>query len=135
MHYIGKSKIGKQHSKPTITYPIIRLPVQCSKAIGTSVQIYKSEYAGQSVFVIIPDNEKSENLNQEVAQPNAKVVQPHHENDIESRISALESSIEGLKTLIFKNGELINDQSPKKQWARGDSNARPPPCEGDVITT
>gem|GEM_PF-6422370 len=47
MRYIGKSKIGKQYSKPTITYPIIRLPVQCSEAIGTSVQIFKSEHAGK----------------------------------------------------------------------------------------
>jgi len=62
MHYIGKSKIGKQYLKSTITYPIIRLPLQCSEAIGTSVQIYKSELAGQTVFVIIPDIEKSESV-------------------------------------------------------------------------
>lgn len=62
MRYIGKSKIGKQYSKPTITYPIICLPLQCSEAIGTTVQIFKSEHAGQSAFVIIPDNEDSERL-------------------------------------------------------------------------
>ncbi len=93
MQLIGKSKIGKQHSKPTITYPIIRLPFRCSEAIGTSVQIYKSEHAGQTVFVIIPDNEKSGSLKQEVAQPNVEVAQPVAENDTESRLSALESKI------------------------------------------
>ena len=25
--------------------------------------------------------------------------------------------------------------SPKNEWARRDSNSRPPPCEGDVITS
>jgi hypothetical protein len=67
MHYIGKSKIGKQYLKPSITYPIIRLPLQRSEAIGTSIQIYKSEHTGQSIFVIIADNEDSESLKQGVA--------------------------------------------------------------------
>ncbi len=100
MHYIGKSKIGKQYSKPTITYPIIRLPLQCSEAIGTSVQIYRSEYAGQAGFVILPDNEEGKSLKQKVAQPNAKVVQPIAETNIESRLSALESSTEVLESKI-----------------------------------
>jgi len=107
MQYIGKSKIGKQYSKPTITYPIIRLPLQCSEVIGTSVQIYELENAGQTIFVIIPDNEKSENVGQEVAQPNAKVVQPNHENDIESRLSALEPKIDETLKLIFSNQNQI----------------------------
>ncbi len=46
MRYIGKSKIGKHYSKPTIIYPIIRLPVQCSEAIGTSVQIFTQNMQG-----------------------------------------------------------------------------------------
>ena len=53
MHYIGKSKIGKQYSKPTITYPIIHLPLKCSEAICTSILICKTEHAGQTAFVII----------------------------------------------------------------------------------
>jgi hypothetical protein len=47
MRYIGKSKIVRQYSKPTIIYPIIRLPLQCSEAIGMSVQIFKSDQRGK----------------------------------------------------------------------------------------
>ena len=84
MHYLGKSKIGKQYSKPTITYPTIRLSVHCSEVIGTSVQIYKSEHAGQTAFVIIPDNKKSETVRQEVARPTSKVAQLETEINLES---------------------------------------------------
>jgi hypothetical protein len=121
MQFIGKSKIGKQYSKPTITYPIIRLPLQCSEAIGTSVKIFKSEHAGQTVFLIIPDNEKSENVRQEVAQPTSKVAQPAAETSIESSLSALESSIEALESKIikqielnFQSNESLKAKSPKE---------------------
>ena len=107
MHYIGKSKIGKQYSKPTITYPIIRLPLQCSEAIGTSVQLYKAEHAGQTLFVIIPDNEKSETVRQKVAQPTSKVAQLETEINLESRLLALESSTEKIIEPIFGNQNLI----------------------------
>jgi len=52
MHYIGKSKIGKQYSKPTITHPIIRLPLQFSEAIGKPVPIYKTENAGNPCLLL-----------------------------------------------------------------------------------
>jgi len=121
MHYIGKSKIGKQYSKPTITYPIIRLPLHCSEAIGSYVQIYKSEHAGQTVFVIIPDNKKGKSVRREVAQPTLKVAQLETETSIESRLSALKSSIEVLESKIdklielnFQNNELIESKSSKE---------------------
>jgi hypothetical protein len=126
MRFLGKSKIGKQHSKPTITYPIIRLPLQCSDSIGTSVQIYKSEHAGQTVFVIIPDDEKSGSLKQEVAQPNAKVVQPTSENNIEFHLSTLESSISDIKELLFQNLNNLtsNHQTTSKSRAEGGIRTR-----------
>ena len=114
MHYIGKSKIGKQYSKPTITYPIIRIPLHCSEAIGSYVQIYKSEHAGQTVFVIIPDNKKGKSVRREVAQPTLKVAQLETETSIESRLSTLESKIDKLTELNFQNNELIESKSSKK---------------------
>ena len=126
MHYIGKSKIGKQYSKPTITYPIIRIPLHCSEAIGSYVQIYKSEHAGQTVFVIIPDNKKGKSVRREVAQPTLKVAQLETETSIESRLSALKSSIEVLESKIdklielnFQNNELIESKSSKKMGSTG----------------
>ena len=54
MQFIGKSKIGKQYLKSTITHPIIRLPRQYSEAIGTSVRMYKSEHAGKPHLSLYP---------------------------------------------------------------------------------
>ncbi len=130
MRYIGKSKIGKQYSKPTIIYPIIRLPLQCSEAIGTSVQIYKTEHAGQSAFVIIPDHEDSERLRQEVAQLISKVAQPETENSIESRLSSLESQIAELKSLIFQGGSENNAESQNQRPRAGFEPASWPPQGG-----
>jgi len=52
--------------------------------------------------VIIPGDEEGERLTLEVAQPNAKVVQPNPENEFQYRLSALESKIDKLIDLIFR---------------------------------
>ena len=36
---------------------------------------------------------------------------------------------------ITSHSLVIISQKKEELWARGDSNARPPPCEGDVITS
>ncbi len=63
--------------------------------------------------MITPIIETSISLKQEVAQPNEKVVQPTKETNLKSRLTAIESSIEELKKLIFSNSELIEVKSPK----------------------
>ena len=73
-----------------------------------------SEHAGRPVFVIIPDTQEGESLKLEVAQPNAKVVQPVAENDVESRLSALESLIDEIKELIFQNNLIYSLKSSKE---------------------
>jgi hypothetical protein len=136
MHYIGKSKIGKQYSKPAIVYPIIRLPVHCSKAIGTSVQIYKSEHAGRTVFLIIPDNEDSERLRQEVAQPTSEVAQLETETNVESRISVLEFKINKLLGGNFQNNELLDDKTLKEVENKAPESGFEPesePRQGSMI--
>ena len=79
-----------------------------------SVQKYETEYAAQSVFVVISDNSEVDNLKQEVAQPNAKVVQPEAETGIENRFSKLESNIEGIKQLLFENFNILTPNQQKK---------------------
>ncbi len=46
----------------------------------------------------------------------------------------LDSAVSELRKLRHHNLVLIS-QNKEKEWARGDSNARPPPCEGDVIAS
>jgi hypothetical protein len=51
---------------------------------------------------------------QKVLKLNSKVLKQRLENDVESHLAALESSIEELKTLIFPNSVLLDEQSPKE---------------------
>ena len=69
-----------------------------------------------------------------VLQPDVEVVKPCGGRDNDLRLKALESQIAELKSLILLNeGDSLH--KPKNRWARGDSNARPSPCKGDVITS
>ena len=51
------------------------------------------------------------------------------EHSIESRLSALESQIVGLKLPLLSNESFFPHKN-ENQWARPDSNLRPPPFEG-----
>jgi hypothetical protein len=63
--------------------------------------------------VIIPDNEKSKSVRQEVAQLTSKVAQPETKTSIESRLLALESKIYNIFGLIFSNQNLIEAEKKK----------------------
>ena len=68
-----------------------------------------------------------------VLQPSQKVVKPDAETDYDRRLQALESQINELKSFLLLNeGDCLhkNNKEAQGKWARGDSNARPPPCEG-----
>ena len=60
------------------------------------------------------------------------VIKPESYGDLNERPSALESGINEIKSFLLLN-ESANFQESKNRWARGDSNARPSPCKGDVI--
>ncbi len=128
MQFIGKSKIGKKRSKPTITYPLIRLPHQYDDIIGTPINIYETEHNKCTAFVVVLNEEKRDRFESQTVQPDLrvgqlspKVVQLEKETNIESRLSALESSTEVLESKIdilielnFQNNELSNNKTPKE---------------------
>jgi len=118
MHYVGKSKISTLYAKRNTTYPQIRLPQQYSDVIGKIAHIFETEHNGDKAFLLVLKEEASSEpateLEQKVLKLSSKVLKPHNENDIESRLAALESSIEELKTLIFPNNGLSNNQTPKE---------------------
>ena|GEM_PF-1210492 len=53
---------------------------------------------------------------------------------IQQQLSALESEITELKSLLLLN-EGTSLHKTQNRWARPDLNRRPPPCQGDVITS
>ena len=113
MRLLGKSKVVRKQAKPEFTYPIVRLPQSEINLAGETAYVFKTEHNGKPVYIISLEEE----LNCEL-----KVVQPETRSNIELRLEALEKE-------VYKTSK-----SKKEKWARCDSNAGPPPCEGDVIT-
>ena len=111
MKYIGKSKISTLHSKPGVSYPLIRLPQQYKHLIGETAQLFLTNQEGKKGFFIVLEE----------SELKGKVVKQSLETNLESHLSALESSIEALKSKIdklielnFQNNELIEAVSTKK---------------------
>jgi hypothetical protein len=98
MHYIGKSKISPLYSKGRIIYPQIRLPQRYNDVIGGTAHIFETEHNGEQAFLIVMGkDDKIEpaaiEMEQKVLKPSLKVLKPNPEIEVESRLSALESSI------------------------------------------
>jgi uncharacterized small protein (DUF1192 family) len=71
-----------------------------------------------------------------VLKPSEEVLKQRPLESLDQRLSALESQIAELKSLLLENenqkapqSPLFRQTTPENQWARPDSNGRPPPCE------
>ena len=134
MRYIGKSKIGPLSARKGVTYPQLRLPQQCADIIGHTADIFETESEGKRVFLIVTD-QVVPNFDSVLKQSEEVLKQrPYRSSD--QRLSAVESQIAELKSLLLEKenqkasqSPLFRQSSPKNQWARPDSNRRPPPCE------
>ena len=129
MQLVGKSKVTRLNAKTGITYPLIRLPKAFANEIGRIAEMYEIEKgSSRTLLVTFPKSFESK----EVIQPKPKVIQLDCQKEVEERLLELESEINTLKSLLFLN-ESAKSLKIKNRWARGDSNARPSPCKGDVI--
>ena len=106
---IFTTKISLQSHDPTFSYPIIRLPRDLKELAGQIVNIYETEIEGVQGFFVVPHLANLAKLDEKIDDPDLIDVRPKR--------------------------DLIDQSTPENQWARPDSNRRPPPCEGDVITT
>jgi hypothetical protein len=104
MKKIFTTKISLQSSNPTYSYPIIRLPRTLKDLAGETVSIYQTVKDGSLAFFVVP---KLDNLD--------KFIEGMGQNDQEP----LEAP--------------IDQKNPKNEWARPDSNRRPPPCQDGGI--
>jgi hypothetical protein len=112
MKKIFTTKISLQSSNPTFSYPIIRLPRELKALAGRIANVYQTEIDGVQGFFIALQLDKLDNLD--------KFVESNGQKNSQQKSSS---------------EPVISSKHPKKRWARPDSNRRPPPCEGDVITT
>ena len=109
MQFIGKSKISTLHSKPDVSYPLIRLPQQYKHLIGETAQLFITNHEGKKGFFILLEE----------TEDKGKVVKQSLETNLESRLSALESSIKEIKNLLFQNESILNSQSTKQAKEKG----------------
>ena len=134
MQLIGKSKIGKLSAKGN-DYPQLRLPKLYFDAVGKTACIYETEHEGRQAFLIV--TEHSVPKEDTVLKPSEEVLKQRPLESLDQCLSALESQIAELKSLLLENenqkapqSPLFRQTTPENQWARPDSNGRPPPCEG-----
>ena len=135
MQRVGKSKIGRLNAK-NLSYPQLRLPHQYFSTIGDVASVFETQHEGKQAFLIVTEHTVP-NQNT-VLKPSEEVLKPVAAIAAEARLSALESDIRDLKSSILKNESVMdncNEKGTQERWARPDSNRRPPPCQGDVITS
>ena len=109
MQPIGDTKIGTIRSKPNVRYPMIRLPQECEEIIGQRAHVYKTDHDGQSAFLVVPYTQESA----QSANSKLKVSKLSLETEADTRLSALESQIAELKSLILKSASYIDAKSKK----------------------
>ena len=112
MQHVGKSKIGSLSARKGITYPQLRLPQQCADVIGHTADIFETESEGKRAFLIVIDQAMSNG--DSVLKQREEVLQPIEKNDANARLSALESEISDLKSLLLLNESASFHETDKK---------------------
>ncbi len=120
MRYVGTSKISKIHPKPNTSYPLLRLPQAFNDFVGKTTHIFETEHDDQQAFLVVLDKSEddveqaSSQVMQPVMQPAAEVTQQHSENDVNTRLSKLESEINAIKKLIYGIADTNNEKTTNK---------------------
>ena len=131
MHYIGSSKIGALSAKRGMKYPQLRLPLEHSDAIGDIASIFETEHDGKRAFLVVTEREVL-NVNT-VLKQNDQVLKQQSYRGLDQRLSAIESQIAELKSLIFQGGsEADADRENQRPRARFEPASWPP--QGHRIT-
>jgi hypothetical protein len=121
MQLVGKSKIGSLSARKGIRYPQLRLPQQCADVIGHTADIFETESEGKRAFLIVTDQAVPNG--DSVLKQSEEVLKPVQKNDANARLSALESEIKDLQSLLLLN-ESDNLAENRKQKAEGEIRTR-----------
>ena len=128
MRFVGSSKVSKLVPKPDIVYPLIRLPQECFKSIGKTANIYETSRDEKQVFLVILDDDLDKK--DKVIKP---VIKPDLNTGLDQRLSAIESQIADLKSLILlERSQNRADKENKRPRARFEPASWPP--QGHRIT-
>jgi hypothetical protein len=117
MRFVGKSKISKIHPKPNTSYPLLRLLQAFNDFVGKTAHIFETEHDDQQAFLVVLGKsegdveEASSQVIQPVMQLEAEVTRQHSENNVENRLSKLESEIRDIKELILRNADTSDEKT------------------------
>ena len=111
MQLVGRSKVTKLKANAGIVYPLIRLPKTYTDEIGKTADIFETQHGNKRALVVM-FGELSEDSSK-VIQLTPEVIQPNCQKDLESRLSALESQITGIKSLISPRATFSSIESKK----------------------
>lgn len=103
------------------------MPQQYTDVIGEMANIFETESDGKRAFLIVTDQAMPKG--DSVLRQSEEVLKHAEKTDANARLSALESEISELKSLLISNVSSSLHKN-ENQWARPDSKRRPPPCEG-----
>jgi uncharacterized small protein (DUF1192 family) len=104
--------------------------LKIANVIGETAHAYATEHEGKKAFLFVLEERQAlegDNAASQVLQLDEKVLQLLGENSIEARLSALESQIEELKSLLFDYKAKKDTQFTKERKSQGrgrDSNPR-----------
>jgi hypothetical protein len=115
MQPICTHTISVQSSKPSHSYPIIRLPRKFRELVGSKADIYQTMHDGKLAFLVAVDKEVDNCCLQSL------------EKDVEFRLSALETKIKSLEDELIADHELFCSKNEKDKKIKGrgrDSNPR-----------
>jgi len=100
MQLLCTCKIGIHSSTPSHAYPVIRLPREFAPLAGETARIYETERDGKLAFVMTVDKKV------------AKFCANSECNDLDQRLSAIESQIVEIKSLLLTHEIQKAPQSP-----------------------
>jgi hypothetical protein len=120
VQHVGKSKIGRLRAK-NIDYPQLRLPQQYSSTIGDVAGVFETAHEGKQALLIVTEHSVS---NEDIVlKPSEEILKPRGATAAESRLSALESEISDLKSLLLLK-ESYSLHENRKEKAEGEIRTR-----------
>lgn len=132
MQIIQEGKAGLLKSKPGYHYPNFRLPREFQNLIGEDYKVFTTSFEGAQAFLLVfPDiSSKSD----ESFTTSCKTIDDAKLENIEKSLNEIRQLMTPKDDLGLQGERESLDSSHPCLWAQPDSNRRPPPCKGGVIT-
>jgi|BarGraNGADG00212_1021973.scaffolds.fasta_scaffold156211_1 hypothetical protein len=120
MRFLCRKKISIHSATPSYFYPVVRLPRELAALAGKTAHIYQTENDENLAFFITVDKSVD------------KICANLDHNEVDNHLSAIESQITELKSLILENEKLLQNIS-KKEAPESGFEPESEPRQGSMI--